>query len=419
MDSPHAFSILAHSLLRTARLLRRAASGLTSPPSASPAAPGSNPPSSHAPSAASSSPSPVPLAPSTTPAAATPSTTPAAATPSTTSDPRVPVLQIVLTHPRAPRVSADAGQILRDACPPPTLHYSDEYVAWHLGFPGPSATAAIVRSGSHPAGVFAITPRRFQLSGATSTGHLLSLLAVRPEHQGQDLDARIYTELLNVVQNRGLLTLLFADAHCARSQLLLMRTVERLGFRMKRLHPLVNHGWSARRAPPRTRDARVARVARDIGEVIDVIGACDDDHILWAAPDAAQLEHYLRDPRTRRLLVLEEEGRLTAAATVMLGEVVNKPGSIVQLPIMDALWIPEPTVERITALFRGTEILFEGSENVPRRASLVSAPNVSTLHPKLLSAAGLRPTGAVYDGFLLHPTGHPFLHADATNLEVA
>ncbi|AKT43239.1 hypothetical protein [Chondromyces crocatus] len=322
---------------------------------------------------------------------------------------------LLLTTTELQHFPAEAGQLLREASPPPSIHYSDEYVAWHLGFPGPGAMTAIARSGAQPAAVFAITPRRFQLCGLASDGYLLSLLAIQPEHRRGDLAAQIYLEVLSSLRDRAAPTLVFADAHSAEEQLLLFRTVERLGFRMKRLHPLVNHGWSSRRAPrSANRTPLHAREARDVGEIREVIATCNDDRILWGAPDDAQLEHYLRDPRSRRLLVIEEEGRLTGAATILLGEIVNKPGSIVQVPTLDALWMPYPTTDRVTALFHATERLFAGAES----ASLVSAPNVSTLPTALLHTAGLRPTGAVYDGFLLHATRHPFLEADATNVEV-
>lgn len=321
--------------------------------------------------------------------------------------------EIAVARVPAASVSAAAGPILREVWTPPVMRYSDEYLAWQFGFPGPPAIAAIARRGEEAAGVIAMTPRHLHFRGEASHGYVLSFLGVRPSFQGHGLAGKLYAEIMTAMREQGLPSVVFVEAHSARAHRLLFKTVERLGFRMKPLGAYPNHGWMRRGADE---GALTAREARDPGEVLAVIGACGGDRVLWASPDEAQLSHHLRDPRGRRLLVVEEEGRLTAAATAMLGEIVNKAGGVDRVITVNAIWAPEPTPERIAALFRGAAAVFEGKASAP----VVSAPSVAALPAEMLRPAGLRPTGAVYDGYLLYggEAEHPFFAAEVTNIEV-
>src|SRR5687768_7683815 len=110
---------------------------------------------------------------------------------------------------------------------------------------------------------------------------------------------------------------------------------------------------------------------------------------MWSAPDRAQLEHYGRDPRGRRLLVVEEAGGIAAAAIVVLAEVIEKGGDVDRVTTLDAVWLPDPTTERLSGLCRGAAAVFADRASTP----VVSAPNLAALPADVIRAAGLRPTG--------------------------
>jgi hypothetical protein len=222
---------------------------------------------------------------------------------------------------------------------------------------------------------------------------------------------------MTAMRDEGLPTVAFIEAHLAAPLKLVTKTAERVGLKIRFLGHYANHGFMPRGAPLAASappGAPVAREARGPEEALAAIEACDDPRVLWAAPDAVELAYQLRDPRGRKILVIEEEGRITGAATVMLAEVVNKGGGIDRMITVDAVFVPEPTPGRVEALFEGAGRVFGGEGSTP----VVSAPNVAALPPDVVRAAGLRRTGALYLGMLLQREDHPFLEADVTNVEV-
>jgi GNAT superfamily N-acetyltransferase len=321
-----------------------------------------------------------------------------------------PPVAVSYARVEAASVVREAGPIVRESWVPPVLHCSDAYLGWQFGFPGPPALAVLARCDGDPAGFIAITPRRFRFRGAASHGFLFSFAGIRPSLQGRGLASTLYAEIMTAIRDQGLPTVAFIEAHLTRSMKLLTRTAERVGLTIKFLGHYANHGY----VPHGAQGAPAAREARGVDEALAVIDACADPRVLWAAPDAAELEHQLRDPRGRKILVVAEEGRITGGAAVMLAEVVNKAGGIDRVTTVDALFVPDPTPGRIAALFEGAARAFAGQATT----DVVSAPNVATLPSDVVRAAGLRRTGALYLGMLLEREGHPFLEADVTNVEV-
>ncbi|AUX25381.1 hypothetical protein SOCEGT47_059260 [Sorangium cellulosum] len=322
-------------------------------------------------------------------------------------------MQIERVDPLA--VAEEASLVLREAWPPPVLHYTADYLRWQLGFPGAAPLAVLAREGGEPAGFIGVAPRRFRFRGVTSDGYLLSFLSVRPKFRGQGLAGRLYAEVFAGVRASGLPTVVFVEARSAPAQHLLAKAVERAGLSMKRLAACQNHGFVPRAgaAPPRA----VAAPAADLDDVLAAMAACRDERVLWAAPDAAQLEHSLRDPRPRRLLRVEEAGRTVGAAAVFLSEIATARG-IELVPTVDAIFLPEPTADRVAAVLRATSEAFAGQATVPA----VSAPNLAALPPEHLRPAGARPTGATFDAFVVRSPGGqrggPWGDAEVTNLEI-
>jgi hypothetical protein len=96
-----------------------------------------------------------------------------------------------------------------------------------------------------------------------------------------------------------------------------------------------------------------------------------------------------------------------------LAEVATASG-IDRVSTLDSVFFPEPTADRILALARAAAQVFAGNTTSP----VVSAPSLATIPAEMLAAAGIRRSGAVFDGFVVSGESHPFLGAEVTNLEV-
>ncbi|WP_437568198.1 GNAT family N-acetyltransferase [Sorangium sp. So ce542] len=316
-----------------------------------------------------------------------------------------------LEHVDPIAAAEEASLVLREAWPPPALHYTADYLRWQLGFPGPAPRAVLAREGGEPAGFIGVAPRRFRFRGATSPGYVLSFVSVRPKFQGQGLASRLYGELLAGLRASGLPIVVFVEARSGPAQRVLYKAVKAAGLRRKQLATCRNHGFVPRASAAPTQ--AVARPTEAAAHVLAAIAACGDDRVLWSAPDAAQLEHSLRDPRPRRLLLVEEAGRPVGAAAVFLSEIATARG-IDRVATVDALFLPEPTADRLAAVLRAASEAFAGQATAP----VVSAPNLALVPHDQLKPAGARPTDAAFDAFVLLPGDGPWLDAEATNLEV-
>ncbi|MCC6551612.1 MAG: GNAT family N-acetyltransferase [Polyangiaceae bacterium] len=311
-----------------------------------------------------------------------------------------------------PALAAEDGAlVLREAWAPPVLHYTAGYLRWQLSFPGPPPRAALARESGDPAGFMAMTPRRLRMGGITSHAYLVSFLGVRPTYQGRGLAGRLYDLMFGDLRASGLPGVVFVEAHSESAQHLLARTAQRVGLRLRRLAAHRNHGHVARRNAPALSMA-AAEITPE--RALEAVDACAAAGVIHAAPDLEVLAHHGRDPRPRKLVGVEESGRVTAAGSVALFEIKTAQG-IDHVPTLEALYLPEPTAERLSALLRAASAAFAGQATSPA----VSVPSVAALDPALLRAAGLRATGAVYDAFVCHLEGHPFAAAEATTLEVA
>ncbi|AGP39956.1 GNAT family N-acetyltransferase [Sorangium cellulosum] len=316
-----------------------------------------------------------------------------------------------LEHVDPIAAAEEASLVLREAWPPPALHYTADYLRWQLGFPGPAPRAVLARERGEPAGFIGVAPRRFRFRGATSPGYVLSFVSVRPKFQGQGLASRLYGELLASLRASGLPIVVFVEARSGPAQRVLYNAVKAAGLRRKQLATCRNHGFVPR--PSAAPTQAVARPTEAAADVLAAIAACGDDRVLWSAPDAAQLEHSLRDPRPRRLLLVEEAGRPVGAAAVFLSEIATARG-IDRVATLDALFLPEPTADRLAAVLRAASEAFAGQATAP----VVSAPNLTLVPQDQLKPAGARPTDASFDAFVLLPGDGPWLDAEVTNLEV-
>jgi ribosomal protein S18 acetylase RimI-like enzyme len=308
-------------------------------------------------------------------------------------------------------VVEEASVVLREAWTAPVLHYTPDYLRWQLGFPGAPGQCVLARDGGEPAGFIGLAPRRFRFRGAETDGYVLSFVAVRPAYRRRGLAGELYAELLSGLRASGLPSAVFVEAQSQAARRVLLKAVERLGFKLKGLGQYVNYGFMAR--PKAALPAASVVESGSLEEAQRAIASCSAEGTLWSAPDRAQIEHALRDPRPRKLLLIQDGGSTVGAATVFLSEIVTSKG-FDQVSTLDTVFLPEPTSDRMAALGRAAAAAFAGRATSP----VVSAPSLATVAPDVLKAAGFMRTGAAYDGFVLHGEGHPCLEAEVTNLEV-
>jgi GNAT superfamily N-acetyltransferase len=306
-----------------------------------------------------------------------------------------------------------AAQILREAWPRPVLHYTPSYLAWQWSFPGPAAQGFVAREAGEPVGVFSLFPRRLRFRGTVSDAFVASFLAVRPAFRGRGVSNQLYAALLLACRAAGLPAVIYAEARSEAALRPLHGTSERLGVQVKKLGQYANHAFVPRARQGGAPTAAVAVETTDLGLVLAAIAPCVSDATLWSLPGRAELAHYLRDPRPRKLLVVKEGDRTVGAGMASLDEVATASG-IDRVSTLDSVFFPEPTADRILALARAAAQVFAGNTTSP----VVSAPSLATIPAEMLAAAGIRRSGAVFDGFVVSGESHPFLGAEVTNLEV-
>jgi hypothetical protein len=207
---------------------------------------------------------------------------------------------------------------------------------------------------------------------------------------------------------------IYAEAHSQAALRPLHKTSERLGIQLKRIGQYVNHAFVPRVRQAVLPGAAAAIETTDLERVVAAIDAQGERAgVLRATPGRAELAHYLQGPRPRKLLVVTEGDRTVGAGMVSLAEIATV-GGLDRVPTLDSVFFREPTADRVLALARAAAQVFAGSAT----GSVVSAPSVATIPAEMLKAAGIRRSGAVFDGFVVAGGPHPFLGADVTNLEV-
>jgi len=302
------------------------------------------------------------------------------------------------------------SSVLLAAWPPPAVHYTAALLEWQFTFPGPPARGALGRHRGEPAAFVGFSPRRLRCGGEVSPSYATAFLGVLPSLRGAGSATRVYDPMIAMVRDSGIPCLGFCDVKTPAARRLLVKHTDVHGMALKSLRLCRNWGFLERSgAAP----ALPCREAASPEEVLGVIAACRDEDTLWAAPDREMLLHYARDPRGRKFVVVEEGGRVSAAAMVVLEEVTAREG-VERMTMVDAVWLPEPTAPRLRALFQAAGAAFAGRSSAP----VIGAPNVSTIDEGVLKAAGLRPAAAVYEPLVYQNRETAFFNAAATNQEM-
>lgn len=319
-----------------------------------------------------------------------------------------------------PAVHAEeAAALLRLCWPPPSIHYSADYLRWQFGFGGTHHPALGVGAfaGGTLLGFGATSPRRLRLGTDEEWLQVVSFVAIHPSQQGRGLASAVYQALAAALRRTGQSIITYAQPDTA-GQRCLLRAYPRAGFELRPLGVYAAYGCLVREgrappAPPAQVEPDSAGFARVLAELAEVP---PERPALLPVPDAAVLAHYARDPRQRRFLVARgPDGAPSGAAMAIEAELVTAAG-LEKATTLDAVFLPRDRLETLAGTLAA---LCRGARAGRGPSGAVLAPNLWGIDEALLRSAGLRRTGGLFHGYFCTPRpAHPFLAAEGTNLEI-
>ncbi|MBK8251261.1 MAG: GNAT family N-acetyltransferase [Polyangiaceae bacterium] len=304
----------------------------------------------------------------------------------------------------------EISRVLVAAWPPPTLHYTVDFLKWQFTFPGPVARGALARINGEPVAYVGFAARRLRRGREVTPSYATAFLGVVPSARGGGTANLVYDPMIGMVAESGIPCVGFVDVQTPAARKLQVKHTETRGMDRKSLTLCRNWGFMVR---PNTSPPLAVREAVSVAEVLDVMNACNDENVLWCAPDADAIEHYQRDPRGRKFIVTEENGRASAVAMVFLSE-IKGPQGIEFLTTVDTVWMPEPSDARLKSLCFGASAAFAEKAT----SKMVGAPNLSTIDESIIKLAGLRPAVAVYEPFVYQQSRTIYTTVTSTNQEM-
>ena len=319
---------------------------------------------------------------------------------------------MVRIEPVNPVEFADAAsRILEESWPTPHVRYSPQYLRWQFGFPGPLPPLAVAAfEDAEPVGFAGATPRRARFRGHSAPLYIVSFVSVRPAWRRSGIAAALYAELLRSVRGTQAPVVTFAETGSA-GQRQLLRSYDAAAFHVRPLGECPVYGYLP---PPNAHARRNVEWTEQIDQLLPLIRAADDTHMIRHDPDDTVISHLSADPRFRRVVLARGPGGASAGAMVIQSEIVGRAGRELVLQIEHPC-LPQATGELLRDLFT----TIAGQSATLGEPVFVTAPNLSGIDPTLLRAAGLRQTRSVFAGYVCAPSSNSLvLQADAVDLEV-
>jgi len=313
--------------------------------------------------------------------------------------------------------ASSASVILQRAWQPPGLFYSAEYLEWQLSFPGPFPVPAVAAfDGSKPVGFAASAHRRVRCGTAAIDAVIVSFVGVDPDFRSRGIAAGLYANLLAVIAKHAIPVLTYAQSGSAGA-----RAIERAyplaGFSLHPLGAFPVYGFLVR---PETDVQAWAPAAA--GQESAILRSLVDSAVTGAGrilsdPSAAQLQHYLADPRGRRLLVQRNgAGHATGAAWAVPIEHTSANGSH-SVITLDCVWLSTERVDALPGLAAAAARLWPDPSS--RQPVVVQASSLAGFDPQTLRQAGFRQIATPFQGYgAVSSARHPVLKASGSNLEV-
>lgn len=313
--------------------------------------------------------------------------------------------------------AVEASELLQGAWRPPSLLYSPEYLKWQLSFPGPFPVPAVAAfDGSTPVGFAASTHRRLKYGASTSDAVIVSFVGVHSDFRNRGIAAGLYKHLLATIREREIPTITYAQAGSAGE-----RAIERAypiaGLVLHSLGPFPVYAFAVR---GETNLGAWAPAAA--GEGLPVLRSLIDGRIagggrICSDPSAAQIEHYLQDPRGRKLLVERNgDGAATGAAwAVQVGHRgANGNHSVITI---DCAWLAPERAEALPGLAAAAVRLWQ--EPGAKEPVIVQASSLAGFDPTAARQVGFRQIASPFQGYVaVAGAQHPFCEARGSNLEV-
>ncbi len=311
----------------------------------------------------------------------------------------------------------EASELLQGAWRPPALSYSPEYLQWQLSFPGPFPAPAIAAfDGSTPVGFAASVHRRVRYGAAAFDAVIVSFVGVHSDVRNRGIAAGLYQHLLAAIREREIPAITYGQAGSA-GQRAIERAYPIAGLLLHSLGSFPVYGFAVRRETDvgAWASAAAGDEPRVLCSLIDG-GIAGDDRIC-SDPSAAQMEHYLHDPRGRKLLVeRNSDAVVTGAAWAVQVEHrgVNGNHSVITI---DCAWLARERTHALPGLAAAAVHLWQ--EPGAKEPVIVQASSLGGFDPQAARQFGFRQIATPFQGYVA-VTGaqHPFCEARGSNLEV-
>jgi hypothetical protein len=303
-----------------------------------------------------------------------------------------------------------ASGVLSASWPAPCLHYSPEYVAWQIGFPGElRAKTVMAFAEEQPVGCAAVTPRTFLHHGQTFSAYVLSFIAVAPIARGHRLGDALYRSLLNSLPF-DVEVIAFAESGSTGERLLTR------AFRECSFDHLELESCRAVGCRPGTLHAEqtLTATAATYEDFIGVVSSIADSRTILNKPSRGQWIHYCADPRTRAAAVVSDRyGDPVAAAMIVNTEVISGQG-IQTVPMLESICIRSGFPEGLRELFRLAAVWTFGNAD-----GAVIASNITCVEPSVVKSAGARALPSLFSAHLfMRGTRRRLDTASRVNIEV-
>jgi GNAT superfamily N-acetyltransferase len=313
--------------------------------------------------------------------------------------------------------ASPASEILQRAWQPPALLYSVEYLQWQLSFPGPFPAPAVAAfDGSTPVGFAASAHRRVRCGAAAIDAVIVSFVGVHPDFRNRGIAAGLYANLLAAIAEHAIPVLTYAQTDSAGARAI-ERAYPRAGFSLHPLGAFPVYGFLVR--PEADAQAWAPAAASEAEAVLrsQVDNLAAEARIL-GDPSALQLQHYLNDPRGRRLLLQRNgNGDATGAAWAVRAEHTGANGNHSVVTI-DCAWLSTERVDALPGLAAAAARLWPGPGS--HQPIIVQASSLGGFDPQAARRVGFRQIAAPFQGYAaITSAPHPFLEASGSNLEIA
>lgn len=313
--------------------------------------------------------------------------------------------------------AVEASELLQAAWRPPSLFYSLKYLQWQLSFPGPFPAQAIAAfDGPTPVGFAASTHRRVRYGACTIDAVIVSFVGVHSDFRNRGIAAGLYKHLLAAIGEREIPVLTYAQAGSAGE-----RAIERAypgaGLVLHSLGPFPVYAFAVRGEANGGAWAPAAA-----GDELPVLRSLIDGGIagedrICSDPSIAQMEHYLQDPRGRKLLVERNgDGDATGAAWALRVEHrgVNGNHSVITI---DCAWLARERPHALSGLAAAASRLWQ--EPGAPGPVIVQASSLGAFDPQAARQVGFRQIATPFQGYVAVANArHPFCEARGSNLEV-